>query len=36
VGFDATRKQVKRKTDIIFVVGALAAAIGLVIWAFLG
>jgi hypothetical protein len=36
VGFDATRKQVKRKTDIIFVVGALAASIGLVIWAFLG
>jgi hypothetical protein len=36
VGFDATRKQVKRKTDILFVVGAIAAAIALVAWGFFG
>jgi len=36
VGFDATRKQVKRKTDILFVVGAIAAALALVAWGFFG
>ena len=36
VGFDATRKQVKRKTDILFVVGAIAAAVALVAWGFFG
>jgi hypothetical protein len=36
VGFDATRKRVKRRTDIVFVIAAVAAAFGLVAWAFFG
>jgi len=36
VGFDATRKRVKRRTDIVFVAAALVVALGLVAWAFLG
>jgi hypothetical protein len=36
VGFDATRKQVKRKTDILFVVGAISVVVALVAWGFFG
>jgi hypothetical protein len=36
VGFDATRKRVKRRTDIVFVAAALTVAVALVAWAFLG
>jgi hypothetical protein len=36
VGFDATRKRVKRRTDIVFVAAALMVALSLVAWAFLG
>jgi hypothetical protein len=36
VGFDATRKRVKRRTDIVFVAAALVVALSLVAWAFLG
>lgn len=36
MGLDPTRKQVKRKTDIWFVIAAVATACVLVVWAFVG
>ena len=36
MGFNPTRKQVARKTDIWFVVAAVTVAFALVAWAFLG
>ena len=36
MGFDAQRKQVRRESDIWFVAAAIAVALGLVAWAFLG
>lgn len=36
MGFDAQRKQVKRKSDIWFVAAAITVALALVAWAFLG
>lgn len=36
MGFDATRKQVRRKSDFIMVVVALLVCAALVAWAFLG
>lgn len=36
MGFDATRKRVKRRTDIVFVLAAVSAAFALVAWAFFG
>lgn len=36
MGFNPTRKQIARKTDIWFVVAAIAVAFALVAWAFLG
>ncbi len=36
MGFDATRKQVRRKSDYVMVVVALLVCAALVAWAFLG
>ena len=36
MGFNPTRKQVARQTDIWFVVAAVTVAFALVAWAFLG
>lgn len=36
MGFNPTRKQIARKSDIWFVVAAVAVAFALVAWAFLG
>jgi hypothetical protein len=36
MGFNPTRKQVARKTDIWFVIAAVTVAFALVAWAFLG
>jgi hypothetical protein len=36
MGFDATRKRVRRKSDYVLVAAALLVAVLLVAWAFLG
>jgi len=36
VGFDSTRKQVRRKSDILFVLCAIVGAFALVAWAAFG
>lgn len=36
MGFNPYRKFVARRADYLFVAGAIAAALGLVAWAFLG
>lgn len=36
MGFNPTRKQVARKTDIWFVIAAVSVAFALVAWAFFG
>jgi hypothetical protein len=36
MGFDPTRRRVERRTDVWFVVGALAVAAALIAWGFLG
>lgn len=36
MGFNPTRKQIARKSDIWFVIAAVAVAFALVAWAFLG
>jgi hypothetical protein len=36
MGFNPTRKQIARKSDIWFVIAAVAVAFVLVAWAFLG
>ena len=36
VGFDSTRKQVRRKSDILFVLSAIVGALALVAWAAFG
>ena len=36
MGFDPTRQQVRRRSDVVFVVAALVVAVALVAWALLG
>jgi len=36
MGFNPHRKRVRRVSDYVFVAAAILAAVGLVIWAFLG
>jgi len=36
MGFDPQRRRVKRRTDIVFVVAAIAVSALLVLWAFAG
>lgn len=36
MGLNPHRTRVPRRTDVVFVVAAVAVAIGLVVWAFLG
>ena len=36
MGLDPTRKRVARKTDVWFVASAIAIALALVAWGFLG
>lgn len=36
VGFNPQRKHHRSPADIVFVVGALAVAVGLLVWALLG
>lgn len=36
MGFDPQRRRVARKTDIVFVLSAVAVALALLAWAFLG
>jgi hypothetical protein len=36
MGFNPHRKRVARRSDIVFVVGAVIAVLALLAWAFLG
>lgn len=36
MGFDPTRKRVVRRSDIVFVVAAIAVSLALVAWALFG